>query len=323
MSTARRPEDHYRVLGVTKTASSEEIRDAYRRLAGEWNPYFNQSPDASRMTRLINEAWEVLGDDEKRAEYDRKRSEIPWRREDDDEAGNWLNCVKHVFWIFIVGPLIIWAIASGYSLGGMIDDVKALNNWLNPQTVQDSTVANGQTTLYQSPPGFVGFGPKSGTLNNDSAAGQLFNSEIEIRDFLATVSITNPETVVGDWWLGGLMVRAEVPSGGLDGEFVGIDNNGVWHHIRFDVTEFDLIARDVSTAINTKPGEENDIVVDADGATARLSVNGTVIARLNMHVPTRSGSIFVMSLGEEGTSPVLFSGFTVRGFSATEDSTTD
>ncbi len=319
MSTPRRFEDHYRVLGVAKNASFEEIRTAYRRLAGEWNPHFNQSPDASRMTQLINEAWEVLGDEEKRAEYDRKRSEIPWRTEDDDESVNWWNCVKHGFWIFIVGSLILWAIASGYSLGGMIDDVKTLSNWLSTRPVEDSTVANGQTTLSQSPPGFVGFGPKSGTLNHDSAAGRSLDSNIEVHDFLATVIITNPETVVGDLWLAGLMIRATVSSDGIEGEFIGIDNDGEWSHFRYDGRELDPIAGDVSTAINTEPGEENYIVVDADGATAILSVNGTAITRLKMRVPTRSGSIFVMSLGEEGTSPVPFSGFTVRGFSAPED----
>ena len=319
MSTPRRSEDHYRVLGVTKNASPEEIRDAYRRLAGERNPYFNRSPDASRMTQLINEAWEVLGDDEKRAEYDRKRSDIPWRTEDDDESINWWNCVKHSFWIFLVGPLVLWVIVSGYSLGGMIDFVKTLQNSSGPQPVQDSTVGNGQTTLDQSPPGFVGFGPKSGTLNHDSAAGRSFDSDIDVHDFLATVRITNPERIVGDFWLAGLMVRTTVSSAGIEGEFVGIDNDGEWSHFRYDGRELDPIAGDVSTAINTKPGEENYIVVDADGATAILSVNGTTITRLKMRVPTRSGSIFVMSLGDKGTSPVPFSGFTVRGFSAPED----
>jgi hypothetical protein len=57
-------------LGVPKSASQNVIRDAYRRLAKQFHPDVNRSPDADRIFKELNEAYEVLGDPEKRATYD-------------------------------------------------------------------------------------------------------------------------------------------------------------------------------------------------------------------------------------------------------------
>ncbi len=71
MPAQNQPLDYYEILGVSFDASNDEIRRAYRRLAMEWHPDRNKDPDAPRMMRLINEAWDVLGKLERRAEYDR------------------------------------------------------------------------------------------------------------------------------------------------------------------------------------------------------------------------------------------------------------
>lgn len=62
--------DYYDVLGVSKNASQEELKKAYRRLALEWHPDRNKSPEADKRFKGINEAYEVLSDQEKRAAYD-------------------------------------------------------------------------------------------------------------------------------------------------------------------------------------------------------------------------------------------------------------
>jgi molecular chaperone DnaJ len=62
--------DYYEVLGVSRTASKEEIKDAYRKLALQYHPDRNKAPEAEEKFKDISEAYAVLSDDEKRTQYD-------------------------------------------------------------------------------------------------------------------------------------------------------------------------------------------------------------------------------------------------------------
>ncbi|MDD3371209.1 MAG: molecular chaperone DnaJ [Alphaproteobacteria bacterium] len=64
--------DYYELLGVGRNASPEELKKAYRKLAMQHHPDRNQgNPDAERAFKEINEAYDVLRDDQRRAAYDR------------------------------------------------------------------------------------------------------------------------------------------------------------------------------------------------------------------------------------------------------------
>jgi curved DNA-binding protein len=63
-------QDYYKTLGVEKKATKEEIQRAYRKLARKYHPDINKESSAEEKFKQINEAYEVLGDPEKRAKYD-------------------------------------------------------------------------------------------------------------------------------------------------------------------------------------------------------------------------------------------------------------
>ena len=69
--------DYYQTLGVDKNASADDIRRAYRKLAKQYHPDVNKEPGAEEKFKEINEAYDVLGDEQKKARYDQFGSADP------------------------------------------------------------------------------------------------------------------------------------------------------------------------------------------------------------------------------------------------------
>jgi molecular chaperone DnaJ len=65
------PRDYYEILGLPRSASPDDIKSAFRKLARQYHPDVSQEPDAEERFKEINEAYAVLSEPDKRAAYDR------------------------------------------------------------------------------------------------------------------------------------------------------------------------------------------------------------------------------------------------------------
>ena len=72
--------EHYKTLGVSQSASEQEIKKAFRKLSMETHPDRNPNPEAHEKFKKVNEAYETLGDSDKRRQYDmqQKMGGIPF-----------------------------------------------------------------------------------------------------------------------------------------------------------------------------------------------------------------------------------------------------
>ncbi len=63
-------QEYYDRLGISRDASQDEIKKAYRRMSKKYHPDINKEPGAEEKYKEIQEAYDTLGDEQKRAAYD-------------------------------------------------------------------------------------------------------------------------------------------------------------------------------------------------------------------------------------------------------------
>ncbi|PKH01725.1 cytochrome C biogenesis protein [Psychromonas sp. MB-3u-54] len=79
--------DYYKIMGLQRNASKEEIKRAYRKLARKYHPDISKEPAAEANFKEVSEAYEVLRDPKKRATYDRLDPNLKsWQQADRDSS---------------------------------------------------------------------------------------------------------------------------------------------------------------------------------------------------------------------------------------------
>ena len=64
------PADYYNILGISKNASQQEIQKAYKKLAKKYHPDISKEPNAEEKFKEVQQAYSVLGNEQKRSNYD-------------------------------------------------------------------------------------------------------------------------------------------------------------------------------------------------------------------------------------------------------------
>ena len=161
--------DYYKTLGVPRSASPDDIKSAYRRLARRYHPDVNpDDPAAEARFKEINEAHEVLSDPKKRQQYDRFGSN--WRRTGSfDEAFRQSGARMDGFGDFFGG-------ASGFS-----DFFDALFGGRGrPQPPQRPQQAHVEETLQVSLPEVLHGGRRALTMRVPSPDGRVRQRRIDV-----------------------------------------------------------------------------------------------------------------------------------------------
>jgi DnaJ-class molecular chaperone len=90
-------ENYYKILGINENSSQDEIKKKYRSLSLKYHPDRNQSNEAVELYKKINEAYEVLGDTQKREQYDMSRRNPFMRQMNGGNPFNDFNDLNEIF----------------------------------------------------------------------------------------------------------------------------------------------------------------------------------------------------------------------------------
>lgn len=191
--------DYYKILGVARSATAEEIKKSYRRLARKYHPDVSKEKDAESKFKEVQEAYEVLKDPEKRAAYDQLGSE--WK------SGQQFR------------PPPQWASGFEFSGGGA--------------GTRDAHVFEEQGFSEFFSQLFGGHSPFGGTGRRQSAGGRDHHARIDVELEEAfhggtrTLELKRPEvTTDGSVQLGTHTVRVSIPAGVSDGQLIRLAGQG-------------------------------------------------------------------------------------------------
>lgn len=207
--------DYYDILGVDRHASEKDIKRAFRRLARQWHPDVNaDNAQAEEKFKELNEAYEVLGDPDKRAKYDRLgHSWKQWQHRGGDPGhfdwSQWVGGAPN-------GARVAWSDDLSDLFGG--SGVGAFSDFFNVLFGGAGSSAGGRAARDI-------FGRAGGSTGYHQAS-PAHNAE-------ANVTITLEEALTGTDRLlerGGRRIRVSIPPGVKTGSRVRIAGEGPAGH---------------------------------------------------------------------------------------------
>jgi curved DNA-binding protein len=255
--------DYYEILGVARTASAEDIKKSYRRLARKYHPDVSKEKDAEQKFKEVQEAYEVLKDPEKRAAYDQLGSD--WK------SGQQFR------------PPPDWA--SGFEFGG--GSSRARGSGAHAFTEE------GFSDFFSSL--FGGASPFGAGARRQQQSGRDHHARIDIELEEAfgggtrTLDLKRPELKPdGTLELRSHTVRVTIPAGVTDGQLIRLTGQGeaapgggrpgdLYLEVRIRPHRlYQVEGRDVTLTLPIAPWEA------ALGATVTVPTLG---GQVDMHVP--------------------------------------
>ncbi len=253
--------DYYQILGVSKTATSGDIKKAYRKLARKYHPDLNPGDKkAEQHFKEINEAQEVLSDPEKRAKY--------------DQFGQyWQQAAAGA-------PPPGGGVGFDYGQYGSFDDfINELLGRFGGAAGQGSPGRRVYTYRSSSPSGFGGF--------EDVFGSERFQ-DVPAGDTEAAILLTFSEAFNGTQkrlQLDGEVITVRIPSGAKPGSRIRIKGKG-------QISPFNQQRGDLYLTVNLKPHslfrfEGDNIVCEIPITPAEAALGADI------DVPTTEGKVTV------------------------------
>ncbi len=247
--------DYYKILGLSKDASADEIKKAYRKLAKQYHPDTNKQKGIEEKFKEVNEAYEVLGNKEKREKYDQMGSSFNMGGGENFDP-SWFGAGNNIRY--------------EYASGGANDFSDFFNMFFGRDDGLDNIFVNAK---------------KGGRKQNFSRKGEDVETSIVISLDEALQGEEKKVTIQGH----GLdkTITFRIPKGIPDGGRVKLSGQGMKGH--GDAPDGDLYIQ-----VNIRPGNFTVNQADIDGvinltpweaATGCVIPYGTPEGRIEVKVP--------------------------------------
>jgi curved DNA-binding protein len=272
--------DYYKILGVDKKATAKEIKKSYRKLARKYHPDVNPG-DASAENKFkdINEAYEVLSDEEKREKYDRFGSE--WQRF--EQAGGRAQDFNWSQWASQPG--------GGYS-------TRTMSQEEFEQMFGGGGMGGGFSDFFETLFGGLG-GRRRSTAGFGTGAGQDFGGSFAQRgrDIEHEVEISLEEAFHGTTrtlqWEDGRTIQPKIPRGVKTGSKIRLSGKGQPGVGGAGDGDLYLKIKVTPNSLFERKGDDLHVIVRVDFFTAMLggqAAINTLDRTVNLTIPPETGN---------------------------------